>query len=189
MISSYGRSYLEKLNQYLEKMPDAERLDAVMEIESHITEGIANGQSETVILSRLGDPRKLARAYRSEHMAGLNHVKSFKDVLSMIGFYCTTGLLSIMVIPILATVAYGFGFSTILIILGGILRTFGATWITMNLGPGMEIPAEYSMVFSVVLGAIVGGIAYFSWKGLKKYLAFLSEQYRRSLPGSHKIGY
>ncbi len=182
MISTLGRSYLEKLNHYLEKLPDVERLDAVMEIESHIAEGIANGQPEAVILSRLGDPRKLAKAYRSEHMGGVVQTKSFKGILKMIGFYCSTGLLSIMVIPVLATVAYGFGFCTILILLAGILRTFGASWIDMSLWPGMEVPANYSMVFAIVVAAIIGGIAWFSWKGLKKYLAFLSEQYRRSLP-------
>ncbi|MWV42866.1 DUF1700 domain-containing protein [Paenibacillus sp. HJL G12] len=189
MISSHGRSYLEKLNRYLEKLPDTERQDAVMEIESHIAEGIANGQPEAVILSRLGDPRRLAKAYRSEHMAERMSVKSFKDLLTMIGFYCTTGLLSIMVIPVLATVAYGFGFCTILIVLAGILRTFGMTWINMNIGPGMEVPANYSLLFSAVVGAIVGGIAYFSWIGLKKYLAFLSARYRRSLPGGRSVNY
>ncbi|MED5018545.1 DUF1700 domain-containing protein [Paenibacillus chibensis] len=183
-MSTMGRSYLEKLNRYLEKLPDEERMDAVMEIQSHIAEGIANGQPESVILSRLGDPRKLAKAYRSEHMGGLKNVKSFKDVLNIIGFYCTTGLLSVMVIPVLATLAYGFGFCTILIILAGIIRTFGASWINMSIGPGMEVPTQYSMIYALVLGAFIGGIAWFSWVGLKKYLAFLSERYRRSLPGS-----
>ncbi|MCJ8013711.1 DUF1700 domain-containing protein [Paenibacillus sp. KQZ6P-2] len=187
MISAYGRSYLEKLNHYLEKLPDAERMDAVMEIESHIAEGIANGQPEAVILSRLGDPRKLARAYRSEHMAGHMSVRSIKDVLTMVGFYCTTGLLSVMVIPVLATVAYGFGFCAVMIFIAGILRTFGASWVNMTIAPGVEIPSEYSMVFAAVVSAIVGGIAYFSWVGLKKYLAFLSERYRRSLPGARSF--
>lgn len=187
MISPYGRAYLEKLNRYLEKLPDEERMDAVMEIESHIAEGIAKGQPEAVILSRLGDPRKLAKAYRSEHLMGHLKVKSFRDVLAQIGFYCTTGLLSVMVIPVLATIAYGFGLCAILMLIAGILRTFGATWINMGFGPGMEVPAEYSIVVSVVAGGIIGGIAFFSWIGLKKYLVFLSTQYRQSLPGNRSI--
>ncbi|GIO29160.1 MULTISPECIES: DUF1700 domain-containing protein [Paenibacillus] len=183
MISPYGREYLEKLNRYLEKLPDDERMDAVMEIESHIAEGIASGVPEPVILSRLGDPRKLARAYRSERMNGLKGVRSFKDVLSLIGFYCTAGLLSVMVVPVLAVVAYGFGFCAILIVLAGILRTCGVTWINMSIGPGMEIATEYSMLYALVVGGIVGGIAFASWIGLKKYLAFVSERYRRVIPG------
>lgn len=182
MISPYGRSYLEKLNKYLEKLPDEERMDAVMEIESHIAEGIANGQPEAAILSRLGDPRKLAKAYRSQHFIEGHRSGSFRDILAMALFYCTTGLLSIMVIPVLAVIAYGFGFCTLLILVAGVIRTFGATWISMGV-PGMEVPTEYSMVVAAIIGAIIGGIAYFSWIGLKKYMAFLSTHYRRSLPG------
>ncbi|GAB6992286.1 DUF1700 domain-containing protein [Paenibacillus pini] len=187
MISSHGMAYLEKLNRYLVKLPEEERIDAVREIESHISEGIANGQPEAMILSRLGDPLKLAKAYRSEHIMGLKGVKSFKDVLTLIGFYCTTGLLSVIVIPVLAVFAYGFGFCTVLTLLAGVLRTFGATWINMNIGPGLEIPSEYSMIFSLVVGAIIGGIAYLSYKYLRKYMVFLSAQYRRSLPGNHSM--
>lgn len=184
MISPLGRAYLEKLNGYLVKLPDEERLDAVREIESHIAEGIANGQLEAAILNRLGDPRKLARAYRSEHFIGGVSVHKIKDVLAWIGFYCTTGLLSVMVIPVLATIAYGFGFCTVLILIAGIIRSFGVTWITMNIGPGIEVPTEYSMVFSLVVGSIVGGIAYVSWKYLRKYMEFLSARYRAVLPGN-----
>jgi len=187
LISMYGREYLDKLNRYLEKLPEHERMDAVMEIESHIAEGIANGVPEAVILSRLGDPRKLAKAYRSERMNGLMGAKSFKGVLSIIGFYCTAGLLSVMIVPVLATVAYGFGLCTILIVIAGILRTLGASWINMSIGPGMEIATEYSMIYALVVGAIIGGIAFASWIGLKKYLAFLSERYRRVLPGKHAM--
>ncbi len=187
MISRYGKEYLEKLNRYLEKLPDDERMDAVMEIESHIAEGIANGVPESVILSRLGDPRKLAKAYRSERLNGLKGMKSLKDVFAVIGFYCTAGLLSVMIVPVLATVAYGFGFCAVLIVIAGILRTFGAAWINMSIGPGMEIATEYSMIYALVVGGIVGGIAFASWLGLKKYLAFLSERYRRVLPGKHTV--
>jgi hypothetical protein len=56
----------------------------------------------------------------------------------------------------------------------------------MMIAPGMEVPREFSMVFALVVGAIIGGIAYFSWVGLKKYLAFLSERYKQALPGNHR---
>ncbi|MDR0268124.1 HAAS domain-containing protein [Paenibacillus sp.] len=187
MISSYGRDYLEKLNKCLDKLPDEERMDAVMEIESHIAEGIANGQPERVILARLGDPRNLAKAYRSEHMSGLKGAKSIKELFAIIGFYCATGLLSVMVIPVLATVAYGFGFCTILIGIAGVLRTLGVPWINMGIAPGVEVPREFSMVYALVVGAIIGGIAYISWVGLKKYLAFLSKRYKQALPGNHSL--
>ncbi|MEC0208304.1 DUF1700 domain-containing protein [Paenibacillus ehimensis] len=188
-MSPKTRAYLEKLYQLLQKMPEDERLDAIREIESHIAEGVANGQSEDAILARLGDPRMLAKAYRSEYMMEKGRGRSFKDVMIMAGFYCSTGLLSIMVIPVLATIAYGFGFCAVLVLLAGFIRTLGigATWIQMSLGPGMEVPTEWSMVFSTIVGGIIGGIAYVSWRGLRLYMSFLSASYKKVLPGSRAM--
>lgn len=183
-MSPKTRAYLEKLYQLLEKMPEDERLDAIREIESHIAEGVANGHSEDAILDRLGDPRMLAKAYRSEYIMEKGSARSFKDVMVMVGFYCSTGLLSIMVIPVLATIAYGFGFCSVLIFIAGFVRTFGVTWIQMNLGPGIEVPTEWSMLYSTIVGGIVGGIAYVSWRGLRNYMNFLSASYKKVLPGS-----
>ncbi|MBU7314777.1 DUF1700 domain-containing protein [Paenibacillus oleatilyticus] len=181
-MSPKTRAYLEKLYQLLEKMPEDERLDAIREIESHIAEGMAGGQSEDAILARLGDPRVLAKAYRSEYIMEKGPARSFKDVMIMVGFYCTTGLLSIMVIPVLATLAGGFGFSAVLVFIAGLLRTLGVTGIQMNLGP-VEVPTEWSMVVSTIVGGIVGGIAYVSWRGLRLYMSFLSASYKKVLPG------
>ncbi|KEQ27767.1 hypothetical protein ET33_13920 [Paenibacillus tyrfis] len=110
--------------------------------------------------------------------------RSFKDVMLMAGFYCSTGLLSIMVIPVLATIAYGFGFCSVLIFIAGLIRTFGVTWIQMNLGPGIEVPTEWSMLYSTIIGGIIGGIAYLSWRGLRTYMNFLSASYKKLLPSS-----
>ncbi|WP_088830757.1 DUF1700 domain-containing protein [Paenibacillus tyrfis] len=183
-MSPKTRAYLEKLYQLLERMPEDERLDAIREIESHIAEGVAGGQSEDAILARLGDPRVLAKAYRSEYIMEKGSARSFKDVMLMAGFYCSTGLLSIMVIPVLATIAYGFGFCSVLIFIAGFIRTFGVTWIQMNLGPGIEVPTEWSMLYSTIIGGIIGGIAYLSWRGLRIYMNFLSASYKKLLPSS-----
>jgi uncharacterized membrane protein len=185
-MSPLARAYLEKLENELRKLPEEERLDAVREIESHIAEALRNGQSESDVLAKLGDPRKLARAYRNEHFMQMGSGRNFGDVLRMIGFYCTTGLLSVMVVPVLATIAYGFGFCAALILLAGIVRTFGVTWINMDIAPGVSVPTEWSMVYALVVGGIVGAIAYFSRKYLRKYLSFLSEQYRSALPSGKR---
>ncbi|MCC3375316.1 DUF1700 domain-containing protein [Cohnella sp. REN36] len=182
MITPQGRAYLDKLYHYLEKLPEAERLDAVREIESHIAEGTASGEAEAAILARLGEPRKLARAYRSERLMGSVSMRSLKDVLSLVGFYCTAGLLSVLVVPFLAVVAYGFGFCSVLVLLAGVIRSFGVTWINMSIGPGIEVPTAWSMAFALPVAGIVGGIAFVSWRGLRKYLTFLSARYRAAIP-------
>ncbi|WP_141431044.1 DUF1700 domain-containing protein [Bacillus sp. 03113] len=181
-MSPNGKLYLDMFYQHLRKLPEDERLDAVREIESHIEEGVRNGQQEDVILTKLGDPRKLAKAYRSEFIMQRSSTRSVRNVFAMIGFYCSTGLLSVIVVPILATLAYGFGFCAALIFIAGIIRTFGVTWIQMNIGPNLSVPLEWSMVYALVVGGIIGGIAYFSWKYLRVYLNFLAASYRKVLP-------
>ncbi|MNO00735.1 hypothetical protein D3C81_2206780 [compost metagenome] len=52
----------------------------------------------------------------------------------------------------------------------------------MNLGPGYEVPIAWSIPFSIVLSAMIGGIALISRKYLNKYLKFLSTQYRKLMP-------
>ena len=178
------KDYVDELYRHLRQLPEEERIDAVREIASHIEDGLRNGQSEASLLAKLGDPQKLAKAYRSEHIMQRPN-RSLRDILAMIGFYCTTGLVSIMIITVLATIAYGFGFCAVLIFLAVIIRTFGVSWIQMNVGPGLSVPYEWSLAFSAVFGGIVGGIAYFSRKYLRIYLKFLSEQYRSVLP-AHK---
>ncbi|HEK9101869.1 hypothetical protein KFD70_11230 [Bacillus pfraonensis] len=109
-------------------------------------------------------------------------IRSVSGIFAMLFFYCTTGLLSVIVVPVLATIAYGFGFCTVLILIAGIIRSFGVTWVQMDMGPGLSIPQEWSMVYALIIGGIVGSIAYFSWKYLRIYLNFLSRNYRKVLP-------
>lgn len=178
-MSPLGKAYLDKLSASLKRLPEAERLDAVREIESHIAEGTLGGQPEAAILARLGDPRKLAKAYYSEYLSQGPSL-SFKRVFGLIGFYCTTGLLSVMLVPVLATIAYGFGFCAILVLLASFLRTFGVTWISMEIGDYI-VPTQLSLIYGLAVGGVIGGIAFGSWKLLKKYLTFVSDRYSRVL--------
>ncbi|MCM3748832.1 DUF1700 domain-containing protein [Paenibacillus pasadenensis] len=179
-MSPMVKSYLSKFQTSLKALPEEEMQDAIREIESHIMHGIQDGQPEQIILARLGDPKKLAKAYSSEYISQTNP-RSFKEVMSKIGFYCTAGLLSIAVVPILGTIAYGFGFCAVIIVLAGIIRTFGATWINMSIAPGYEVPAVWSFPFALVVASIIGAIAFVSWKNLKNYLAALSDRYHSML--------
>jgi uncharacterized membrane protein len=174
--------YLRIFYERLHFLPEEERVDAVREIESNMAESLTNGVPEAVILSRLGDPRKLAKAYQSEYMIGKGPRRSLRWLGQMIAFYCTSGLLSLMVVPLLATLAYGFGFCAVLALVGGALRSFGIPWINMSLGDGIEVPYAWSMPFGVLLALITGGIAWVSHKYLLIYMKFVSRQYSRMIP-------
>lgn len=182
-----GKHYLAKFYEHLQYLPEEERLDAVREIESNITtDGIASGQPEAAILDRLGSPSKLAKVYQSEYITGRRWNKSVKDPWDMLKFYCTTGLLSIVIIPVLATIAYGFGFTVILVLVAGVIRSFGVPWINMNLWDGYEVPYAWSIPYALALSAVIGGIALTCRRYLFKYLAFLSREYSKLIPGAGK---
>lgn len=178
-MTALSKAYLDKLYEGLKKMPESERLDAVREIESHISDAVSNGQPEAAVIARLGDPRKLAKAYYSEYITQ-GPPLSIRNAFGAIAFYCTTGLLSIMIVPVLATVAYGFGLCTVLLLLGSFARTLGFSWISMQIGDYV-VPTQWSFVVGLAMGAIIGGIAFGSWKLLKLYLAFHANRYRSML--------
>ena len=60
--------YLDELQRQLVRLPATERDDAVREISSHITDALAGGLPLAAILSRLGEPALLARAYESDYL-------------------------------------------------------------------------------------------------------------------------
>ncbi|GIP34053.1 DUF1700 domain-containing protein [Paenibacillus sp. J2TS4] len=183
-MSPQGRAYLEALYNHLAPMPEEERMDAVREIESHLEEGIKNGQSESVLLNKLGDARKLARAYIGDYYVSESPGRSltWQEGLRKIGFFISSGFVSMFVIPILAVLAGGLAFSAGVAVLGGILRTMGLTWIQMQVAPGIEVPVEYSFIVGGIAGGILFLLAFLCWKGLRSYLRFLSSKYRSFLP-------
>ncbi|MBV8719207.1 MAG: F0F1 ATP synthase subunit beta [Chloroflexi bacterium] len=63
-----SQRYLDELTRQLARLPDAEREDAVREIEAHIADARRSGTPLAVVLSRLGDPSLLARAYESDFL-------------------------------------------------------------------------------------------------------------------------
>ena len=63
-----SQRYLDALRSNLANLPEADRADAVREIESHIAFARADGLPLAAILARLGDARNLARAYETNYL-------------------------------------------------------------------------------------------------------------------------
>ncbi|AFC32490.1 hypothetical protein PM3016_5814 [Paenibacillus mucilaginosus 3016] len=182
-MSPERKQFLSLISLHLSGLPEGERSEAVRKADRQIDHAVRSGLTEQAALIRLGDPKVIAEEYRGQARESKRGARSFKGVLRLIGFCCTTGLLTAIVVPFLAALAYGFGISSILIFAAGLLRTFGVPWIPLNLGPGLAIPAEYSMAATLIGGVVTGWIGYVSGGVLKKYLAFLSASYRRVQPG------
>jgi F-type H+/Na+-transporting ATPase subunit beta len=63
-----SQRYLDALRANLSRLPEADRDDAVREIEAHIAHARADGLPLAAVLARLGDPRRLGQAYEANYL-------------------------------------------------------------------------------------------------------------------------
>jgi apolipoprotein N-acyltransferase len=62
--------------------------------------------------------------------------------------------------------------------IAGVLRTFGATWIHVDFGPGRELPTEWSIPFMLGLGIVCAAIAIGAYQALRIYIRAVGRGYR-----------
>ena len=65
---SARQRYLDVLRTSLSRLPDADRDDAVREIEAHIAHARTDGLPLVAVLARLGDPCRLGQAYEANYL-------------------------------------------------------------------------------------------------------------------------
>lgn len=167
-----AEDYLAHLRQALSRVPEAERVDVVREIESHIAESRAGGASTADVLRQLGPAEKLARAYRAELLlSGSGGANWFARLFGIAGLLLTASIPSMIVIPTLGAIGIAF-------VLGG------AAAIVGSLIPFAPISvAGHSGVFAhmvaagVGIGLAAGGMA--ALYGLYWYVRLLVSAFRR----------
>jgi uncharacterized membrane protein len=169
--------FLNKFKHQLRSLPEIERVDAIKEIEGHISEGIQAGESPTTILTKFGDPKVLAKAYLAEYYFQKSSGNFTSFLLSMF-FFLSTGFTSIIVVPFLSLITLSFSLSSIVIIGAGILRTIGLKGLRMDLGSWI-VPNILSIPFSIVIAGICLLISLLSWKLLRLYFQLIMTGYRR----------
>jgi uncharacterized membrane protein len=177
--------YLDELRRNLRPLPEAERSDAVREIESHIAEGQADGQPTEAVLAGLGDARTLAGAYVADYHLRVPRDGALGSVAHLIlssAFVSGTGLLSLFVVPLLALLTSLAGLLAIAMPIAGVLRTFGVPGIVMGDTGGWQVPTMWSFPASVALGAACALLAWAGYKVLRGYLRLVLAGYRRLLP-------
>ena len=169
--------YLEELRRNLRPLSEAERSDAVREIESHIAEGQADGRPTEAVLAGLA------------YVADYHHRVPREGALGSVGrlvlssaFVSGTGMLSLFVVPMLALLTSLAGLLAIAMPIAGVLRTFGVPGIVMGASGGWQVPIMWSIPASVALGVASAVLAWAGYKLLRGYLRLVLAGYRKLLP-------
>jgi uncharacterized membrane protein len=103
-------TYLAELRRRLRWLDAAERDEVVAEIQSHIAEAQARGESLPTILDRLGAPERLARSYNAGAL-----IEDGRDGFALLSrrwlaasaLMLTTSIVSVILVPMLVVLAIG----------------------------------------------------------------------------------
>ncbi len=104
IMNTTFEKYLDTIDKCLKPLPTSERVDIVKEIKGSILEMESENLSTEQILTRLGKPKDLAKAYLGDLLAKENGF-SWKRFLTVCAFYSLVGFSGLFVIPVLVIVA------------------------------------------------------------------------------------
>lgn len=159
--------YLGKIEKSLKPMPASERMDIVKEIQCEMLELEQSGKTAEEILTRLGDPKALARAYLGQSI-GKSSGFSLKKLCSVAAFYSLAGTAWMFVLPITSCVGISFMVCGVLSPIAGAVR-FIAWCLGVDIPQiGIQIGAYSAsavtvLPLSIVIGAAAFLIGKLSW--------------------------
>ena len=160
--------YLSKMEKYLKRLPAADRIDIVNELKSEMSEQLASGVSAEEIVSKLGKPKALARAYLAEEFLKMKKF-SWKKFAMVFSFYSYAGIGSIFILPITSCLAIALIISGILLPVAGAVKLiahfFGTEmpFIAFTLG-GFSANAIQFFLISIGAGIILFFVGWLFWK-------------------------
>jgi hypothetical protein len=93
---------------------------------------------------------------------------SLWDALSTMGLW----LLSLAAVPLLATIALGFGLVAVLAPALGVLRTFGIDWVQMEMF-NWQVPTLWSIPAALVISVVSGAFSLGGAVMLRSYLRWM----------------
>ena len=188
--------YLQKVSAGLYRLPESERNEILGEIRNHIYEAESRQEPVQAVLNKLGSPLNLAQSYVNIHNIESGDI-SFGSIFNGMAFYISAGFSGIFIVPTLFTATFAFllaavvfvGYSIIDLFMdlpGGIGFDISATH--MNFGLVISgFASDSAVVFTgftavgvaLIIAIFCFGIAWLCWKGLKKYLSFISHRYQK----------
>ena len=176
-------AYLGKLEKYLKPVAVSERIDIINEIKSEMQELQGNGMSAEEIIERLGDPKKLAKAYLGDILVKKRGF-SLNRFLIACAFFSVVGFSGMIVIPTLAVIA------PVFVVCGAICPVIGAVkFLDRILGLGLpymenvgifmgaSVPINPAAEFLLIL--FVGVLLFAAGVGAWKLLLFYCRKVRR----------
>lgn len=173
--------YLEKIDRYLKPMAVSERVDIIKEIKSGMIElQNSNELSEEEIISRLGEPRELAKAYLGEALSKSDSF-NWRQLGSVIAFYSLAGFGGLFVLPCTSITAVALMLCGIIVPIGGIIKFIGfllgieVPFVTFQMGSYTLHPV---LVFpiSIVTGCLLFFAGKKLWKATIMYIQNLSKK-------------
>lgn len=154
-----------------------EARDIAVDVRSHINEAVAYGKPLTAVLDALGSPKTLARAYAVELLMQ-EPKRRGPDIAKLVGLVLlgtVGGIVTLAVVPTLASLWFGFGLSGIAMIVIGALEAAGIHY------PNVEL-AGLSPWMVIALGPVFLALAWAAGWLLSRYVRFAGRQITRTLP-------
>ena len=170
--------YLQEVRRGLFNMSKEDREEILLEIKSHIYAALEQNESVDQVLTRLGSPVTLAKAYSFDYAVQYRHLRPL-DVLSTVAFYGLAGLSGLIIVPTLCILILTF-FMVALVIPGTAVMNFaGITNVPMFVwGEASVQPGVLQLILGVAVGAIFILLLWLCWCGLKTYIKTVSKKYR-----------
>lgn len=149
--------YLERLEAELTRAAPADRADIVSEIRDHCADAIASGRSADEVLSALGPPESLARAYAVERalQAPATRLGWIDRALTIVGLLTVASLPSFVVSVVLLAVGLAFGAAGIGVFGAGVAELVRpgtvpdltvSPWLCLVIGPALAVVGVAALV-------------------------------------------
>ncbi len=174
-MTSEVDKYLGKVSAKLNRLPVTEKEEILKEITNHIHEAVSRQESLQNVLDKLGSPSKLAGSYTA--LYDLEKSRS-NHVLHNVSFFLSTGLTSVIVIPLL------FILSILFAIAAAVSLVISVAGMFMDIPGGIVLnSASYTgfsqLVVAIISSVILSSFALLLWKALIKYLMYVAKRHQR----------
>ena len=101
------QQFLKELERHLARMPKDERDDILSDFVEYFECAASEGEDESALCARLGDPRKLAKEYSAQsYIASANETKKHKNVMRAFAFSAGLGIVNFLYFVFVVSIGY-----------------------------------------------------------------------------------